>query len=50
MVTLNSFLKENGENIDITSDKYNKLMFLYNSALKIINTKLEILKEELREF
>ena len=50
LVTLNSFLKENGENIDITSDKYNKLMFLYNSALKIINTKLEILKEELREF
>ena len=47
LVTLNNFLKENGENIDITSDKYNKLMFLYNSALKIINTKLEILKEEL---
>lgn len=50
LVTLNNFLKENGENIDITSDKYNKLMFLYNSALKIINTKLEILKEELKEF
>ena len=25
-------------------------MFLYNSALKVINTKLEILKEELKEF
>lgn len=50
LVTLNSFLKENGEDIDVTSDKYNKLMFLYNSALKIINTKLEILKEELKEF
>lgn len=50
LVTLNSFLKENGEDIDITSEKYNKLMFLYNSALKIINTKLEILKDELKEF
>lgn len=50
MVSMNNFLKNSGESIDITSEKYNKLIFLYNSALKIVNTKLEILKEELREF
>ena len=50
LVSLSNFLKENGESIDVTSDKYNKLMFLYSSALKIINTKLEILKDELKEF
>ena len=50
LVSMNNFLKNSGESIDITSEKYNKLMFLYNSALKIVNTKLEILKEELKEF
>ena len=44
LVSMNNFLKNSGESIDITSEKYNKLMFLYNSALKIVNTKLEILK------
>lgn len=49
LITVNNFLDER-EDIDITSEKYSKVMFLYNSALKVINTKLEILKEELKEF
>ena len=40
----------NQENIDINDQNFQKMMFLYNSALKEIKTKMEILQEELRIF
>lgn len=38
------------ELIDINDQNFGKMMFLYNSALKEIKTKIEILQEELRIF
>lgn len=38
------------ELIDINDQNFEKMMFLYNSALKEIKTKIEILKDELRIF
>ena len=49
LVSMSNFFDER-ENIDVDSEKYNKLMFLYNSAIKVVTTKLDILKEELKEF
>jgi len=40
----------NQENIDVNDQNFQKMMFLYNSALKEIKTKMEILQEELRIF
>ena len=40
----------NNETIDINDQNFQKMMFLYNSALKEIKTKLEILQEELKIF
>ena len=38
------------EQIDINDETFEKVMFLYNSALKEIKTKIEILQEELKLF
>ncbi len=40
----------NNEKIDINDEKFKKIMFLYNSALKEIKTKIEILQEEMKLF
>lgn len=40
----------NGEKIDINDEKFEKVMFLYNSALKEIKTKIEIIQEEFKLF
>lgn len=40
----------NNEKINIEDDKFKKIMFLYNSALKEIKTKIEILQDELKLF
>lgn len=40
----------NNEKIDIEDEKFKKFMFLYNSALKEIKTKIEILQEEMKLF
>lgn len=40
----------NNEIIDINDQNFQKMMFLYNSALKEIKTKMEILQEELKIF
>lgn len=40
----------NSETIDINDQNFQKMMFLYNSALKEIKTKMEILQEELKIF
>lgn len=40
----------NNEKIDINDQNFQKMMFLYNSALKEIKTKMEILQDELRIF
>lgn len=40
----------NDEKIDIDDEKFQKIMFLYNSALKEIKTKIEILQDELKLF
>ena len=49
LVNINNFIDEE-EIIDINSDKYKKIMFLYNSAIKQVNTQIEILRDELVEF
>ena len=38
----------NSETIDINDQNFQKMMFLYNSALKEIKTKMEILQDELK--
>ena len=40
----------NNETIDINDQNFQKMMFLYNSALKEIKTKMDILQEELKLF
>lgn len=40
----------NSEKIDINDEKFEKFMFLYNSALREIKTKIEILQEEFKLF
>ncbi|MBQ7409847.1 MAG: GTP pyrophosphokinase family protein [Clostridia bacterium] len=40
----------NSETIDINDQNFQKMMFLYNSALKEIKTKMEILQDELKIF
>lgn len=40
----------NNEKIDINDEKFKKVMFLYNSALKEIKTKIEILQDEMKIF
>lgn len=40
----------NNEKINIEDEKFKKIMFLYNSALKEIKTKIEILQEEMKLF
>lgn len=40
----------NSEKININDEKFEKVMFLYNSALKEIKTKIEILQEEFKLF
>lgn len=40
----------NNEKINIEDEKFQKIMFLYNAALKEIKTKIEILQEELKIF
>lgn len=40
----------NKEKIDVNDVTFDKVMFLYNSALKEIKTKIEILQEELKLF
>lgn len=40
----------NNEIIDINDQNFQKMMFLYNSALKELKTKMEILQDELRIF
>lgn len=40
----------NSETIDINDQNFEKMMFLYNSALKEIKTKMEILQDELKIF
>ena len=40
----------NKEKINVKDVTFKKVMFLYNSALKEIKTKIEILQEELRLF
>ncbi len=40
----------NKEKIDIKDITFDKIMFLYNSALKEIKTKIDILQDELRLF
>ena len=40
----------NDELIDIEDQNFEKMMFLYNSALKEIKTKIEILQDELKIF
>ncbi len=40
----------NNETVDINDEKFKKVMFLYNSALKEIKTKIEILQEEMKIF
>ena len=40
----------NKEKINIDDETFEKVMFLYNSALKEIKTKIEILQEELKLF
>lgn len=40
----------NNELIDINDQNFKKMMFLYNSALKEIKTKIEILQDELKIF
>lgn len=40
----------NREEIDIYSDRFKKMMFLYESALKEVKTKIEIIQDELKLF
>ena len=40
----------NKELIDIKDETFEKIMFLYSSALKEVKTKIEILQDELRLF
>lgn len=40
----------NNEKINIKDEKFQKIMFLYNSALKEIKTKIEILQDEMKLF
>lgn len=40
----------NKEEINIHSDRFKKMMFLYESALKEVKTKIEIIKDELKLF
>lgn len=40
----------NDELIDVKSETFKKIMFLYNSALKQIKTKIEIIQDELKLF
>ena len=49
LISMNNFLSKQ-EKININDKNYNKIMFLYKSALKELETKIEILQEELKEF
>lgn len=49
IISINNNLVNN-EIIDIKDEKFQKIIFIYNSALKEIKTKIEILQEELRLF
>lgn len=49
LISMNNFLSKQ-EKINIDDKNYNKIMFLYKSALKELETKIEILQEELKEF
>lgn len=49
LVSMNNFLSKQ-EKININDKNYNKIIFLYRSALKEIETKIDILNEELNEF
>lgn len=49
MIRLNNFF-EDSKKIDIKADNYEKIMFLYNAALKELKTKIEILKDEYKYF
>lgn len=40
----------NKEEIDIYSDRFKKMMFLYEAALKEVKTKIEIIQDELKLF
>lgn len=43
-------LMEIEKNIEINSKEFEKIMFIYKVAIKEINTKLEILKDEFKLF
>ncbi len=49
LISMNNFLSKQ-EKIKIDDNNYNKIMFLYKSALKELETKIEILQDELKEF
>ncbi len=49
LISMNNFLSKQ-EIININDKNYNRIMFLYKSALKELETKIDILKEELQEF
>ena len=46
LISMNNFLSKQ-EIININDKNYNRIMFLYKSALKELETKIDILKEEL---
>ncbi len=53
MKSENSLLKQDtlsleGKNLEVKSDTFEKLMFLYSSALKEVETRVDILKDEFK--
>jgi putative GTP pyrophosphokinase len=49
VLRLDNFLM-NSEKINSSDDTYNKLMFVYSAAIKMLETKLEILQDEFKFF
>lgn len=46
MIRINNFFENNNDKINEKHDNYEKIMFIYKAALKILKTKVEILNEQ----